>query len=130
MMKKMLLCCLILGSLYGCSVGMAISGKPDPNLGGVKEKVKKGEVELNIGSAPIKTTSLPNGQLLCIYKYETGNEPSPGRAVFHVVMDIFTLGLWEFIGTPVEGLSGSTHYVSITYDNDDRVVEINRTKTP
>jgi len=129
-MKKMLLCCLLLGSLCGCSVGMALSGKPDPNLGAVKEKARRGEVELNLGGPPIRTMSLPNGKLLCVYKYSTGDTPSPGRAIFHVFMDVFTLGLWEIIGTPVEGFTGNTHYVSITYDDDDRVVEVKPSKAP
>jgi hypothetical protein len=122
--KKMLLYCLIVGSLWGCSVGMAMSGKPDPNLGAVKEKVKRGEVELNLGGGPIKATSLSNGQLLCVYKYETGNTASTGRAIFHLLMDVFTLGLWEIIGTPMEGFSGNTQYVSVVYDGDERVVEV------
>ena len=129
-MKRIIFYCLILGSLCGCSVGMAISGKPEPNLTAVKEKVKRGEVELNIGSAPVKSISLPNGRMLCVYKYETGNTPSPGRAVFHSLMDVLTLGVWEVIGTPVEGFTGDTRYVSITYDSDDRVAEVKPVKAP
>ena len=129
-MKKMLLYCLVLGSLCGCSVGMAVSGKPEPNLSVVKEKAKMGEVELNIGSAPVKTLSLPNGYLLCVYKYEVGNTPSPGRAALHGALDVLTLGVWEVIGTPVESLIGQTHYVAVTYDNDDRVVEVKPTRAP
>ncbi len=129
-MKKMLIYCLILGSLCGCSVGMAMSGKPDPNLAAVKEKAKRGEVELNLGGGPIKATSLSNGNLLCVYKYYTGDPPSPGRAVFHLLMDVFTLGLWELIGTPMEGFTGNTHYVSIVYDGEERVVEIKPYELP
>jgi hypothetical protein len=129
-MKKALVCCLILASLYGCSVGMAMSGKPDPNLGAIKEKVKRGEVELILGGAPIKYMSMSNGKLLCVYKYETGNAPSTGRAIFHILMDMVTIGLWELIATPVEGFTGNTEYVSIVYDDDDRVVEVKPSKIP
>lgn len=129
-LKMVVLHCLILGSLYGCSVGMALSGRPDPNLGAVKEKAKRGEVELNLGGGPVKTMSMPNGKLLCVYKYSTGDAPSPGRAIFHLFMDVFTLGLWEVIGTPVEGFAGNTHYVSIVYDDDDRVAEVKPAKIP
>ena len=41
-----------------------------------------------------------------LYEYEIGNKPSAGRAIGHGVMDILTLGLWEIIGTPIEGFQG------------------------
>jgi hypothetical protein len=43
-------------------------------------------------------------------------------------MDVLTLGLWEVVGTPIEGVQGETYNATITYDRDDRVVEIKTKK--
>ena len=43
-------------------------------------------------------------------------------------MDLPTLGLWEVVGTPIEGVQGETYHATITYDRDDKVVEIKTRK--
>ena len=50
-----------------------------------------------------------------IYEIEIGNEPSAGRAIAHGTMDILTLGLWEFIGTPIEVTTGEKSYLTAEY---------------
>ena len=93
--------CLI---MQGCSVGMAMSGKKQPELGAVRVGATRGEIELQLG-APIEVRE-ENGHRVDIYEYEIGNEPSAGRAIGHGVMDVLTLGIWEVVGTPVEGFQG------------------------
>ena len=44
-------------------------------------------------------------------------------------MDVLTLGLWKVVGTPIEGVQGETYHATITYDRDDKVVEIKTRKT-
>jgi hypothetical protein len=78
--------------LSGCSVGMAISGDHNPDLGAVRSGASRGEVEMHLG-APIKVSSVGNGLEAATYQYEIGNEPSAGRAIGHGVMDVLTLGL-------------------------------------
>ena len=95
--------CLIFSFLYGCSVGMALSGKEEPNLGAIQVGSTRGEIELHLGS-PVKTTTLPDGKRVDIYEYEIGDEPSPGRAAFHGAMDVLTIGLWEIVGHDEEKL--------------------------
>lgn len=116
-------------NLGGCSVGMAMSGKKDPDLGMVKTSASRGEVEMQLGK-PIETTSLPDGCRVDMYEYEVGNEPSAGRAIGHGVMDVLTLGLWEVVGTPIEGVQGTKNRVTITYDRDDRVKAVNQIAKP
>lgn len=116
-------------ALAGCSVGMAMSGKKDPNLGAFRVGSTRGEVELQLGS-PMSTTSTVEGRRVDLYEYEIGNEPSGGRAIAHGVMDVLTLGLWEIIGTPIEGFQGTKHRLTITYDNEDRVLAINQAVVP
>jgi hypothetical protein len=110
--------------LSGCSVGMAVSGKPDPNLGAVHVGATRGEVELQLGP-PIETATTGDDQRTDIYEYETGNEPSPGRAIGHGVLDVLTFGLWEVAGTPIEGFQGQAHRITIIYDGTDHVIAVN-----
>jgi hypothetical protein len=109
--------------VQACSVGMAMSGSENPDLGAIRVGASRGEVELHLGS-PIKTTPLPGGGRADVYQYEIGNEPSAGRAVGHGVMDVLTLGIWEVVGTPIEAVQGETYNATITYDDSDKVADI------
>jgi hypothetical protein len=113
--------------LQACSVGMAMSGSENPDLGAIRVGATRGEVELHLGSA-IKTTPLPDGGRADVYQYEIGNEPSAGRAVGHGVMDVLTLGIWEIVGTPIEAVQGETYHATISYDEADRVADIKTQK--
>lgn len=116
-------------TLAGCSVGMAMSGKKEPNLGAFRVGSTRGEVELQLGG-PISTTTTDEGRRVDLYEYEIGNEPAPGRATAHAVLDVLTLGLWEVVGTPIEAFTGSKHRLTITYGPDDRVLAINQSVVP
>lgn len=113
--------------LSACSVGMALSGEENPDLGAVRIGAQRGEIELHLG-APVQTVSLADGRRADVYEYQIGNEPSAGRAIGHGMMDLLTLGLWEVVGTPIEGVQGETYHATITYDQDDKVVEIKTRK--
>ena len=117
--------CTVCSLLYGCSVGMALSGKEEPDLGAIHVGSTRGEIELHLGS-PVETIASSDGKRVDIYEYEIGNEPSAGRAAIHGAMDILTIGLWEIVGTPVEGFQGEKHRIAITYDSDDKCCEISR----
>ena len=119
----------IMAGNYGCSVGMAMSGKDNPNLGMVRVGASRGEIELTLGP-PIKTVSIEASRRIDIYQYEIGNEPSAGRAIGHGVMDILTLGIWEVVGTPIEGFQGNKYRLQITYDEKDKVIAVNQVAPP
>jgi hypothetical protein len=73
------------------------------------------------------TTEVKDGKRTDVFSvrqgYSTGAKA--GRAIFHGVADVFTLGLWEVVGTPVEAVaSGTDVKVGVCYDKDDRVAEI------
>ena len=116
-------------SITGCSVGMALSGKKEPNLGAFRVGSTRGEAEMQLGS-PISSVTTPEGNRTDLYEYELGNEPSTGRAIGHGVMDVLTLGLWEVVGTPIEGFTGSKHRMTIVYGPDDRIIAINQAPVP
>jgi hypothetical protein len=55
--------------------------------------------------------------------YTTGVKIS--RAVFHVVADVLTHGLWEVVGTPLEAtFDGEEITYEVTYDRKDRIAQI------
>jgi hypothetical protein len=110
----------LLAVLPACSVGMALSGSENPDLGAVKVGASRGEVEMHLGS-PVNSVTLADGRRTDIYAYEIGNEPSAGRAIGHGAMDVITLGLWEVVGTPIEGIQGERYNATITYGTDDKV---------
>ena len=109
--------------LYGCSVGMALSGKRQPNLMVVRVGAARGEIELHMGR-PANSARLADGRSVDLYEYELGAEPSAGRAVLHGAMDFMTFGLWEIVGTPIEAYHGEKHELTITYSAADRVETI------
>jgi hypothetical protein len=113
--------------LSACSVGMALSGSENPDLGAIQVGASRGEVEMHLGS-PRNSTTLGDGRRADIYEYEIGNEPSAARAIGHGAMDVMTLGLWEVIGTPIEGVQGERYHATITYGPDDKVVDIKTRK--
>ena len=77
---------------------------------------------------PVQTSTQPDGTVISTYEYEIGNEPSAGRAVGHAAMDVLTLGVWEIVGTPIEGVTGDKYRAIITYGADNRVANISTQK--
>lgn len=107
----------MLAFLPGCSVGMAASGKEEPNLAACHTGATRLEVERELG-APKSSRVFEDGSSECVYEYELGNEPSPGRAVMHGGLDVLTLGLWEVVGTPVEATMGEKYKMTVEYGAD------------
>lgn len=79
---------------------------------------------------PESTTKDAEGNTVDSWMIIKGNAPSGGRAAMHAGLDVFTLGLWEVIGTPVEmGAAGEQHtrYI-VTYDKDNKVKDMQAIK--
>ena len=108
--------------LAGCSVGMAMSGKPDPNISALAVGQSRDIVVLNLGQ-PTKTL-LADNKRTDVFELERGNQQSIGRATGHAVMDLLTLGGWELIGTPIEGFAGDTITLQIEYDEENKVKSV------
>lgn len=108
--------------LAGCSVGMAMSGKPDPNISAINVGHDRDVVILNFGQ-PAKTLMTDNKRT-DIFELERGNEQSIGRAAGHAALDLFTLGFWEIIGTPIEGFAGDIITLQIEYDENNKVQSV------
>ena len=111
--------------LHGCSVGMAMSGRPDPQTGALRVGQARDEVLLHLGQ-PSQTYATETGRT-DTFHLQRGNQASTGRAVGHAVMDVLTLGAWEIIGTPIEGFTGEKFTLSVSYDTAERVTRITTT---
>lgn len=108
--------------LNGCSVFMAMHGKQDANLSTLSIGQDRSIVLLNLGQ-PEKTLAT-EGKRVDVFKLQRGNAPSGGRALGHGALDVLTLGLWEVAGTPIEAVQGETFYLTIEYDENDKVKKV------
>ncbi len=65
-----------------------------------------------------------DGKKVEFYNFKQGYHTSTkaARALFHGAADVFTLGLWEIAGTPIESMADGTDMsIEITYDESDRL---------
>jgi len=64
-----------------------------------------------------------------IQGYSTGAKA--GRAIFHGVADVLTIGLWEVVGTPTEAIfDGDQMAYEVSYDGENRVDQVTVLKVP
>lgn len=116
-------CALLLAcTVAGCSVYMA-GKQPDKKDFSVFEPgTPRGMVIAEIG-APVHTET-DDGAKIDYFAFTQGYSTvsKTGRAVFHGAADVFTLGLWEVVGTPTEAaFDGTEMTVRVTYAGDDTV---------
>ena len=112
----------ILGTTTGCSVFMAMHGKRDANIGALSIGQDRAIVMANLGQ-PAKTATTDAGRV-DIFELQRGNAPSGGRALAHGAIDVFTFGIWELIGTPIEAMQGESYTMTIEYDLQDKVKKV------
>ncbi len=108
--------------LGGCSVFMAAKQPDKKNVDlfkvGTPRQLLLAEFGLPISS------EMKEGKKCDIFSftqgYSTGSKT--GRAVFHGVADVLTLGIWEVVGTPTEAIfSGDKMVYQVTYDDNECV---------
>ncbi len=112
----------LLPSASGCAVGMALSGRKDPEVGGLAVGQDRAIAIATIG--PPHKTYGTTGKRIDVFKLKRGDEPSAGRAIAHGVMDVLTFCLWEVVGTPIEAVQGEAFYLTIQYDSEDKIVRM------
>jgi len=127
-MALAILLLLYLGNT-GCSVGMASSGTPDPDMNKLKEGVTREQIESTFGE-PEEIATNDQGNQVAIYEYEIGNNPDEKRAVAHFALDVYTLGLWEVVGTLMEAVKGDTYELEVTYDKNNQVINFKHLDGP
>lgn len=126
---KYLLAILISLSLFlstSCSVYMAAK-QPDKKDAELFRIGTRRSMLLAEFGFPIASEVRKDGKKYEIFSFTQGYSggAKAGRAVFHGVADVLTLGLWEVIGTPAEGaFDGTEMAYQVRYDDDDRVDEV------
>ncbi|MGQ0671876.1 MAG: hypothetical protein ACT4N2_03200 [Hyphomicrobium sp.] len=122
-LRGALLCACL--SLSGCAAYMAANQPGQKDFSVFKAGTPRDRVLAEFGS-PMHSETL-NGQKSDIFTFVQGYNGAvkAGRAVVHGVASLATLGLWEIIGTPVEGhMNGSQLSVRVNYDAGLRVTEV------
>jgi len=106
----------------GCAVVMAVNGSKDPAIGALSVGQDRALILATLG--PPDKTYAKVGNRVDVFKLTRGDEPSAGRALAHGVMDMLTLCIWEFVGTPIEAIQGEEFHLIVEYDSDDRVARL------
>ncbi len=120
---------LVILALEGCSVGMAMSGKEQKDTSILFPGSPRSVVIAKLGP-PETSTKSDEGTYIDSYLIVKGNAPSTGRAIAHGALDVFSLGLWELIGTPIEMGAGheDTYRIIIHYDKNDKIKNVEKIK--
>ena len=117
-----LICMVTLMFGQGCGVYMAFT-QPDPvsyewlNPG----QAQRGMVMSVLGT-PVESISTEDGGRVDTYRFYEGTSTgwSAGRAMLHMMADLFTLGLWEIVATPTEfAIRGDKITTQAVFDSKD-----------
>ena len=117
---------LLAMEMAGCSVYMAATQPSKKDLNVLKVGTPRNVVVAELG-APIESKK-HGARTIDIYKFTQGYHGvfKGARAVGHGAADVVTLGLWELIGTPIEGAADGTEMtVEVTYDQSLHVLSTN-----
>ncbi|MCQ4189691.1 MULTISPECIES: hypothetical protein [Methylocystis] len=113
-------------ALSGCSVYMATKQPDAKNVDLFTVGTPRTLMLAEFGMPA--ATETKNGRTYEIFKFVNGYTAGAkaGRAVFHGAADVVTLGLWEVVGTPTEGVffTGDEMVFRVRYDKDDRIDEV------
>jgi hypothetical protein len=124
-----ILTCIVLAALLlqGCAANMAAQGQNGPDMVVVKKQQSRDDIERMLGT-PVETIRRTDGVLVDLYIVEARTEPSAARATGHAAASLFTFGLWDLVGGPIEAYQGRRQRVVVEYDGEDRVVSVLTTR--
>lgn len=109
-------------NISGCSSVMALKQPSKKNMQVLNHGVARENVIAYLG-AP-STSDVKGDERVDIYNFKQGYSGGwkASRAVFHLVMDVFTLFIWEIIGMPAEAIfDGNEMSVKVVFDENDKV---------
>lgn len=115
--------------LGGCSAYMAANQPGQKDFSVFRTGTPRGKVIAEFGT-PMHSEQTPQGKQ-DIFKFVQGYHGAvrAGRAVAHGAATVATLGLWEVIGTPIEGhMNGTELSVRVTYDHLNQVAKVDPLK--
>lgn len=113
----------------GCSVFMAAHQPDKKNIDLFSVGTPRNTLLAEFGPPAVSETR--DGKKHEIFRFKQGYSTGAkvGRTIFHGVADVFTIGLWEVVGTPAELVfHGDEMAFEVTYDNDDNVDQVTALK--
>jgi len=115
---------LMAPTLQGCSVVMAARQPGKKDLSVLDKGTPRSIVRAELG-APVDFDD-PDETHGCheTFAFEQGysGATKASRAIFHFTADVFTLALWEIVGTPTEAyFDGTDVRLEVLYDDSERV---------
>ena len=115
-------CGILLAGPAGCAVYRATNQPTLKDMTVLTPGTSRDRVIAEFG-APVASEPLDDGKkdvYTFIQGYSKGAKS--GRAFFHGAADILTIGLWEVVGTPLEGaFNGKKISVSVVFDHNEKV---------
>lgn len=123
--KYLFLLILFVHLISGCSVFMAAKQPGTKDMDLLKVGTSRNLLLAEFG-APV-VSEIRDGKKIEIFKFVQGYSKGAkaGRAAFHGVADVFTLGLWEVIGTPTEVVfNGDEVAFEVIYDEADKIEKV------
>ena len=109
----------------GCSVVMAAKQPSRKDVKVFSQGMPRSLVLAEVG-APV-TTETQAGKRVEVYAFTQGYSKAArvSRSIGHGAADVFTLGLWEAVGTPTEAaFNGKRVAYEVTYDAADRIEKV------
>ena len=114
-----------------CSVYMATKQPTSKNLDVLTIGTPRSLVLAELGQPT--TSEVKDEKRIEVFSFTQGygKGAKTGRAIFHGVADVLTLGLWEAVGTPTESaFDGEKMIYGVTYDKDSKVEKSVRLGNP
>ena len=127
---RSMLVALTLGvALSGCAANMAAKGSDGPDLSVVSQEATRMDVERQLGS-PEQLQQQTNGDWVAVYDVEPRTKPNLARAAGHGTLDLFTFGLWEVVGGPLEVAHARRVLVTARYDDAGKLLQLTSKPKP
>ncbi len=121
-LSESLIVAVLILAIPGCSVYMAANQPEKRNLSVLTQGTPRNQVIATLGTPVVSEIREGAKVDTFAFKQGYGKAAKTARAVGHGIADVFTLGLWELVGTPTELIaSGRDVKIQVTYDENDRV---------
>ena len=122
---KIIALSLSLLALSGCAVMKATDQPGAKDLSVLDKNTPRSKVIAELGK-PVMS-EIQKGQKVDVFNFVQGYSTTAktARALGHGVADVMTMGLWEVVGTPIEGIAnGEINQVEVHYNKAQRVLKV------